>query len=113
MKSANKSLMTFGLIAATGLAFTSCNKTVSPRKLDGTWKVASGSETYMYESDFQEINTTTTCNGTVEIETGETEFTDGEEMMVEWTSETNFVYTEDSDYNFSSKTTTMWTLTEE
>ena len=75
MKSTNKTLIAFGLIAATGLFFTSCNKTVTPRKLDGDWKVTSGSGTYSYEDDNQETETTSTYNGTVMTTTGETDLT--------------------------------------
>ncbi len=98
MKSTNKTLIAFGLIAATGLFFTSCNKTVTPRKLDGDWKVTSGSETYSYEDDNQETETTSTYNGTVMTTTGETDITGGGTFDID--QETNVTY----DYLFNRET---------
>ena len=98
MKSTNTPLIAFGLIAATGLFFTSCNKTVTPRKLDGDWKVTSGSGTYSYEDDNQETETTSTYNGTVMTTTGETDITGGGTFDID--QETNVTY----DYSFNRET---------
>lgn len=98
MKSTNTTLIAFGLIAATGLFFTSCNKTVTPRKLDGDWKVISGSGTYSYEDDNQETETTSTYNGTVMTTTGETDITGGGTFDID--QETNVTY----DYSFNRET---------
>ena len=98
MKSTNKTLIAFGLIAATGLFFTSCNKTVTPRKLDGDWKVTSGSGTYSYEDDFEETETTSTYNGTVMTITGETDITGVGTLDID--QETNVTY----DYSFNRET---------
>lgn len=98
MKSTNTTPIAFGLIAATGLFFTSCNKTVTPRKLDGDWKVISGSGTYSYEDDNQETETTSTYNGTVMTTTGETDITGGGTFDID--QETNVTY----DYSFNRET---------
>ncbi|GAB5539021.1 MAG: hypothetical protein Salg2KO_11240 [Salibacteraceae bacterium] len=107
MKFSNKSLLALGLVAAVGLSLTSCNNTVTSRKLDGTWRVTSGSGTYYYEDDSQETNSTTTYNGTVEETEGETDFTFG---STDFESERNVTYS----YTFDRKTGeyTMTQITE-
>jgi hypothetical protein len=82
MKSINKTLIAIGLVAVSGAFLTSCNKTVTSGKVDGSWDVTSGSMNESWSTeDYSETESSTfngsTVSTTSTIKDGNNTETDG------------------------------------
>jgi len=71
----SNSLKLAGLMVASALMLASCNKTVTNGKLDGAWKVTSGSSSGEHSTTSGGITTTTTIESTFDGATQETNTT--------------------------------------
>lgn len=82
MKTFNKTLIALGLVAVSGAFLTSCNKTVTPGKIDGDWDVTSGSTDESFVQEDYSRTVTSTFNGstvtsTITVKDGNDTDTDG------------------------------------